>query len=144
MKMVLALNYLQWLICHKTKQKSQKSCWFCWSCDLGIGKNNGDIIITFITAKVYNALLLNCIRPEIEKILRKNLNSFQRNHSTTSKIRTIYRTIKSKYNVYDIPKEIITPIMILYKKKKATAHLMGTQFFDFFIGVLLGDTRIIK
>ena len=29
-------------------------------------------------AKVYNKLLLNCINPEIEKILGKNQNSFQR------------------------------------------------------------------
>ena len=40
--------------------------------DLGIAKNNRDITITSIAAKIYNALLLNQIKSEIEKILRKN------------------------------------------------------------------------
>ena len=39
-------------------------------------------------AKIYNALLLNCIKPEIEKIIRKNQNDFWRNRST-SQILTI-------------------------------------------------------
>ena len=47
--------------------------------DLGIAKNYQGIIITSITANIYNALLLNRIEPEMEKILRKNQNGFQRN-----------------------------------------------------------------
>ena len=39
--------------------------------------------------KIYNALLLNCIKLEIEKILWKNQNGFQRNRSTISQILTI-------------------------------------------------------
>ena len=37
-----------------------------------------------ITAKVYDALLLNHIKSEMEEILMKNQNGFQRNQSTTS------------------------------------------------------------
>ena len=50
--------------------------------DLGIIKNYRGITLTSIVAKVYNALLLNRIELEIEKILRKNQNGFQRNQST--------------------------------------------------------------
>ena len=47
------------------------------------------INLTAIATKVYNALLLNRIQSEIKKILRKNQNSFWRNHFTTSQILTI-------------------------------------------------------
>ena len=52
--------------------------------DLRIIKNYQDITLTSIVAKVYNTLLLNHIKPEIVKILRKNQNGFQRNQSATS------------------------------------------------------------
>ena len=42
--------------------------------DLGITKNYWDITLTSIVAMIYNTLLLNRIKPEIEKILRKNQN----------------------------------------------------------------------
>ena len=45
-------------------------------------------------AKIYNALLLNRIEPEIEKILRKNQNCFRRNRSSTSQILTIRRILE--------------------------------------------------
>ena len=37
--------------------------------DLRIAKNYRGITLTSLAAKVYNTLLLNCIEPEIEKIL---------------------------------------------------------------------------
>ena len=40
--------------------------------DLTITKNYRGIILTVIAVKVYNALLLSRIWPEIEKTLRKN------------------------------------------------------------------------
>ena len=46
--------------------------------DLGTTKNYSGITLTAIAAQVYNTLLLNDIQPEIEKILRKNQNGFQR------------------------------------------------------------------
>ena len=39
----------------------------------------------FHCGQIYNALLLNHIEPEIEKILCKNENDFRRNRSSTSK-----------------------------------------------------------
>ena len=41
--------------------------------DLGITKNYRGITPNAIAAKVYNALLFNCIKPEIEKILEEKL-----------------------------------------------------------------------
>ena len=101
-----------------------------------------------MAAKVNNALFLNSIKPEIEKILRKNQNSFRRNRSTTSQVRTICRIIKrirSKKNLkatlsfldfskafdsihrgkierillaYGLSKETVTAIMMLYRNSK--------------------------
>ena len=59
-----------------------------------ITKNYGGIIFTFIAAKVYNDLLLNCIKPLIVKILGKNQDGFRRNRYTTSQILTIHRIIE--------------------------------------------------
>ena len=62
--------------------------------DLGITKNYSGLTLTAIVAKVYNTKLLNCIRPEIGKILRKNQNAFRRNRSTASQILRIHRIIE--------------------------------------------------
>ena len=55
--------------------------------DLELAKNYLGITLTSIAAKIYNALLRNCIVPKIDNILRKN----RRNRSTTSQILTICR-----------------------------------------------------
>ena len=60
----------------------------------GIGKNYRDITFTSIAAKIYNALPLDRIEHKIEKILRKNQNSFRRNRSTTSQIFPIRRILE--------------------------------------------------
>ena len=57
-------------------------------------KNYGSIILTAIVANIYNALLLCRIRSEIEKLLRKYLDGFRRNRSTTSQILTIRKFIE--------------------------------------------------
>ena len=45
--------------------------------DLGLPKNYRGITLTAIAAKIYNLMLLNRIRPEIDPILRKNQNGFR-------------------------------------------------------------------
>ena len=54
--------------------------------DLGLAKNYCSITITFIAAKIYNALQGNHIEPKIENVFRKNQNGFLRNRSTMSQI----------------------------------------------------------
>ena len=51
-----------------------------------------------MAAKVYNALLLNFIKPEIEKNLWKNQNGFCRNRSTSQilTIRLIIEAFRAK------------------------------------------------
>ena len=44
--------------------------------DLGIAKNYHNITITFIAAKIYNALLRNRIEPKIEKYLGRTKMAF--------------------------------------------------------------------
>ena len=51
--------------------------------NLSIPKNYSGITLTAIATKVYNAQFLNCIQPEVKKILTKNRNNFQRMILTT-------------------------------------------------------------
>ena len=100
---------------------------------------------------IYNALFRNHIEPEIENILRKNQNGFQRNRSTTSQILTIRQILeglraknleatiffddlaqafdsihrKKKKKIllaYSLPKETVAAIMMLYRSMKVKVH----------------------
>ena len=62
--------------------------------DLSIAKNYRGITLTAISAKIYNLLLLNRIRPEVDSILRKNQNGFRSNRSTSGQILTIRRILE--------------------------------------------------
>ena len=62
--------------------------------DLGDVTNYRGITLTSIAAKIYNQLLLNRIRPHLEKVLRKNQNGFRQNRSTVGQILTIRRLIE--------------------------------------------------
>ena len=119
--------------------------------DLGIAKNYPGITLSFIAAKIYNALLHNHIEPKIEKILRKNQNCFRRNQSMTSQILTmrwILEGVRAKnleatilfidfskafdfihrgkmekiLLTYGLPKETIAAILMLYKNTKVKVH----------------------
>ena len=115
--------------------------------DLGLVKNCRGITLTSIAAKIYNALLCNCIEPKIDNILRKDQNGFRRNRSTTSQILTIHKILegvraknlqatilfliftkafdsihRGKMEqillAYGPPKETIATIMIFYRNTK--------------------------
>ena len=121
---------------------------------LEIAKNCRGITLTSIAAKIYNALLCNCIEPKIEKIFRKNQNGFQRNRSTTSQILTIRQIpdgvraknldatiqfvifskafdsihrgkIEQILLACDLPKETIAAKMILFKNTKVKIRSLG-------------------
>ena len=110
--------------------------------------NYRGITLTSITAKNYNLMLLNHIRPEIDPILRKNQNGFRQNRSTTGQILTIRRIIegvrlknlpatllfvdfakafdsihrgkmKNILSAYGIPTETVEAIMILYRETRS-------------------------
>ena len=139
--------------------------------DLGLAKNYRGITLTSIAAKIYNALLQNHIEPKIYNILRKNQNGFRRNRSTTSQILTIRRILegvraknlqaklifvdftkafdsihRGKMEqillAYDIPKETVAAIMILYRNTKVKVRSPDgdTEYFDIVVEVLQGDT----
>ena len=115
--------------------------------ELGLAKNYRGITLTSIVAKMFNALLHNCIEPKIDNILRKNRNDFRRNYSTTSQILIIRRILEGVHAknllatmlfvdftkafdsihrrkmeqillAYDLPKETVAVIRILYKNTK--------------------------
>ena len=123
--------------------------------DLGLAQNYRGITITSIAAKIYNALLGNCIEPKIDNILSKNQNGFRRNRSTTSQILTIGRILegvraknlratilfvdftkafdsihRGKMEqillAYGLPKETVAAVMVLYRNTKVNGR-METQ-----------------
>ena len=83
--------------------------------DLVFAKNYRGITLTFIAAKIYNALLRNRIEPRIDNILRKNQNGFRSNRSTTSQILTIRRILvgvggkkhRLQYHLSTIPRPFL-------------------------------------
>ena len=62
--------------------------------DLGLTTNYRGITLTAIAAKIYNLLILNRIRPQLDKNLLKNHNGFRQNRSTVGQILTIQRIIE--------------------------------------------------
>ena len=73
----------------RTEGWSKGSILFSKKIVLRITKNYRGLTLTSIAVKAHNALVLNFIKPEIEKILRKNRNGFQGNRSPSSQILTI-------------------------------------------------------
>ena len=71
-------------LCTKNNGKMDKTCLliFAKKSDFGITKNYRGTTFIAVTAKIYITLLLNRIRPAVEKILRKHQNNFRRNQST--------------------------------------------------------------
>ena len=121
--------------------------------------------------KIYNALLLNHMEPEIEKTLWKNQNGFRRNRPTTSQILPIRRILEGRVKkleathlfvdfskafdsihrgkikqillAYGLLKENVAAIMILYYKMKVQVRSLDDDidFIDIVTGVLQGDTH---
>ena len=68
--------------------------------DLRSTDNYRGISLAQVAAKTYNRLLLNRIRPALDKVLRSNQNCFRQERSTTSHILALRRIVEklSNYN----------------------------------------------
>ena len=62
--------------------------------NLSISKNYRGITLTSIAVKIFNLMILNRIRPEIDPILRIKQNCFSKNRSTSGQILTIRRILE--------------------------------------------------
>ena len=61
--------------------------------DLGLPSNYRGISLTSTAAKIFNKMILLRIRPEIEKVLRKNQNGFRPGRSTITQVLSLRRLI---------------------------------------------------
>ena len=86
--------------------------------DLRLGGNYRGISLSSIVAKMFNRLILNRIRPEIDEHLRNNQNGFRANRTTVSHILALRRLIEG-IKEYDLS-AIIT--FIDFKKAFDTIH----------------------
>jgi len=66
--------------------------------DLTKVDNYRGISLTQVAAKFYNRLILNRIRPEIDRILRFNQNGFRPSRSTSSQVLALRRLIEEVKN----------------------------------------------
>ena len=66
--------------------------------DLKKTDNYRGISLSQVSAKIYNRLILNRLRPKIEKVLRPNQNGFRSSRSTSSQILALRRIIEEIKN----------------------------------------------
>ena len=98
--------------------------------DLGIAKNYQVITLTSIAINIYNVLLLNCIEPEIEKILRKNPNGFCRNITHSDNPLNFRRCSCKKLWIYTLICRFFPGIWLHTQSEdgvKNTSSLQSTQ-----------------
>ena len=158
--------------CHiyaKYKRHGQKSASFLNKGNLEITKNYRGITLTSIAVKAHNALVFNCIKPEIEKILMKNHKFPEKPIHNIIDSDTVKSSRVCAENLvatllfvdffkafdsineekmeqillaYGLPKETVTAIMMLYRnmKVKVCSPDGDPDFFDIVAGVLKGDT----
>ena len=137
--------------------------------DLSLMTNYRGISLLSIGAKVYNKILLNRIRDEVDPILRKNQAGFRPGRSCAQQIHILRRLLMLKdYQLplvvtfidfkkafdsinrkvifailrhYGIPEAVINTISVLYKNSKSAVMLDGGQSdpFEVTTGVLQGD-----
>ena len=124
--------------------------------DLSLMTNYRGISLLSIAAKVYNKILLNRIRDEVDPILRKNQAGFRPGRSCAQQIHILRRVLEgfrdyqlplvvtfidfkkslwfhqqeshvcSSSTLYGIPEAVVNAISVLYKNSKSTVMVDGS------------------
>ena len=81
--------------------------------DLSKPDNYRGISLTCITAKVYNRMILNRVRPAIDPHLRENQNGFREGRTTTIQILALRRMIE------EVKKDNLSAVLCFIDFKKA-------------------------
>ena len=148
--------------------KGEKAAYSSSQSNIKITKNYWGITLIAIVVKVYNVLLLNHIKQQLEKSLKKQQSGFQTHWLTSSQILTLYQIIegvnakhfeatllfvnfsKSFDSIhrgkieqillaYGLPTQMVTALIFLYKNTKAMVHSSdGDSNFFNIAGVLQG------
>ena len=92
--------------------------------DLTITDNYRGISLSQIASKIYNRMLLNRIRPEIEEILRNNQNGFRPFRSTASLVMALRRIIE------EIKNHTQEAVCVLIDFKKAFDSINRNKMFQ--------------
>ena len=97
--------------------------------NLRITKNYTGISLTAIAAKVYNTLILNCIRTDIEKILSQNQNKKQSIRLATTPRRS---PLPSVCCICTSEKKQKSPISYCHPSALMSLHLSHSSLWLFF------------
>ena len=109
--------------------------------DLSNPQSYRGIALTPIAAKIYNRLLLNCIRPKIDPLLRGTQNGYRKGRSTQSHVLTLRRVIEG-IRSKNLP--AVLTFVDFRKAMNTRAKVLSvdgeTEKFEITAGVLQGDT----
>ena len=92
--------------------------------DLSDPQGYRGIALTPIAAKIYNRLLLNRTRPQIDPLLRGTQNGYRKGRSTQSHVLTLRRVIEG------IRSKNLQAVLTFVDFRKAFDSVIGLKFFS--------------
>ena len=92
--------------------------------NLSLPENYRGISLISVSAKIYNQMILSCIRPHIDPLLQTNLNGFHQGRSAMSQILTLHHVID------EVKEHKLSAVLIFVDFKKAFDSINRDKMFD--------------